>query len=161
MHLISIFFVQNYIPLFVQGYIDFYTKEVIIIKMKYKILLLFILITCFLILLFFKQIQAISLVIYEGHSIKITSLHFNNIGRPLTVVNAIDNKGNRNIYFINQIHFFNPHLEYTVNSKDGISREKAISIVNNNKLCDEILKIELKHETTENPRKELVYWEVL
>ncbi|WP_231968671.1 hypothetical protein [Thermoanaerobacterium sp. RBIITD] len=129
--------------------------------MKYKILLLFILITCFLILLFFKQIQAISLVIYEGHSIKITSLHFNNIGRPLTVVNAIDNKGNRNIYFINQIHFFNPHLEYTVNSKDGISREKAISIVNNNKLCDEILKIELKHETTENPRKELVYWEVL
>ncbi|WHE07927.1 hypothetical protein PGH24_04035 [Thermoanaerobacterium thermosaccharolyticum] len=52
-------------------------------------------------------------------------------------------------------------MEYVVNSKDGISREDAISIVNNNKLCDEIWKIELKHETTENPRKELVYWEIL
>ncbi|MGJ7044014.1 MULTISPECIES: hypothetical protein [Thermoanaerobacterium] len=124
-------------------------------------MLLFILIICFFILLFLRQIQAISIVIYEGHTVKITSLHFNNIGRPLTVVNAIDSKGNKNIYFINQIHFFNPHLEYVVNSKDGISSEDAISIVNNNKLCDEIWKIELKHETTENPRKELVYWEIL
>lgn len=98
-----------------------YLMGVIEIKKKiYIFLFIFILI---LSLYFSGYIVVITVPIFKGDAARITSISMDYIGRPVQVATGFDKKGVKKYYFVNQIHLFHPHLEYTVEANKGITKD--------------------------------------